>query len=107
MCGRFARHSTIEGFAARFGATGGFTLTPRYNLATSDALLLCRNAAWGGRELITLTWGLVPARSKEPKMGERIAIRGRVESLVILAGQGFGTPLREIARLPIPDILMQ
>jgi hypothetical protein len=42
-----------------------------------------------------------------PKMGERIAIRGRVESLVILAGQGFGTTLREVARLPIPDILMR
>jgi hypothetical protein len=38
---------------------------------------------------------------------ERIAIQGRVESLVILAGRGFGTTLREIARLPIPDILMQ
>lgn len=29
-----------------------------------------------------------------PTLGERIAIRGRVESLVILAGQGFGTTLR-------------
>jgi hypothetical protein len=106
MCGRFARHSTIEGFAARFGAKGGFVLTPRYNLATSDALLLCRNAAWSGRGW-SRSPGLVPAGSKEPKMGERIAIRGRVESLVILAGQGFGTTLREIARLPIPDILMQ
>lgn len=40
-------------------------------------------------------------------MGERVAIRARVESLVILVGQGFGTILRQVARLPVPDILMR
>lgn len=42
-----------------------------------------------------------------PKMGERVAIRARVESLAIIAGQGFGTTLRETARLPVPDLFMR
>jgi len=36
-----------------------------------------------------------------PKVGEEIAMRGRVESLLILAGQGMGTTVREISRLPV------
>jgi hypothetical protein len=35
-----------------------------------------------------------------PRLGETLAIRGRVESLMILAGQGLGTTLHEIDRLP-------
>ena len=42
-----------------------------------------------------------------PTMGERIAIRGRVESLLILAGQGYGLTIREIVRLPVSDSLFR
>jgi putative SOS response-associated peptidase YedK len=67
MCGRFARYSDVQEFAGRFGVKAGFTLTPRYNIAPSQALLLARNAPEGGRQLVALTWGLVPAWSKEPR----------------------------------------
>ncbi len=41
---------------------------------------------------------------KLPQIGEEIAIRGRVESLFILAGQGMGTTVKEVGRLPVlPD----
>jgi len=35
-----------------------------------------------------------------PRVGEALAVRGRVESLAILGGEGFGTALRETGRLP-------
>lgn len=40
-----------------------------------------------------------------PKMGEQIAIRGRVENLFILHAKGFGTAVVEIDRLPATAIL--
>ena len=39
-----------------------------------------------------------------PGIGDEVALRGRVESLFILAGQGLGTTVKEIGRLPVlPD----
>ena len=39
-----------------------------------------------------------------PGIGDEVALRGRVESLLILAGQGLGTTVKEIDRLPVlPD----
>jgi putative SOS response-associated peptidase YedK len=66
MCGRFARISSVETFAKLFAAGAIDALAPAYNIAPSQNLLLARSAAEGGRELVTLHWGLVPHWSKGP-----------------------------------------
>lgn len=66
MCGRFARISSVDTFAALFSAPPAPALAPAYNVAPTHDLLLARNAADGGRELVTLHWGLVPHWSKGP-----------------------------------------
>ena len=69
MCGRFARFSSVQKFAELFGTGAGFSLTPRYNIAPTQALLLARNATEGNRELVSLYWGLIPYWSKEARTG--------------------------------------
>jgi hypothetical protein len=49
---------------------------------------------------------LVLQPERLPARGERVALRARVDNLLILAGQGYGTLLQEVARLPVPDILL-
>jgi putative SOS response-associated peptidase YedK len=66
MCGRFTRYSPVDVFAQLVGVDTDFGLNPRYNILPSQALLVCRNAA-SGRELVTLTWGLIPPWEPEPK----------------------------------------
>jgi hypothetical protein len=43
--------------------------------------------------IIIITQGMLPA------MGQSIALRGQVESTLILAGKGFGLTVKEISRL--------
>ena len=80
MCGRFARFSSVQKFAELFRTGGGFSLNPRYNVAPTQALLLARNAAGGGRELVCLHWGLIPYWAKEPKTGYS-TINARAETV--------------------------
>jgi putative SOS response-associated peptidase YedK len=67
MCGRFVRSSPVETFAELFGARADFVLSPRYNIAPTQAVLAARNALEGEQELVALHWGLVPHWAKEPK----------------------------------------
>jgi putative SOS response-associated peptidase YedK len=39
---------------------------PRYNVATTHAVLAVRQTGEGSRELVPLRWGLIPAWSKGP-----------------------------------------
>lgn len=80
MCGRFARFSSVETFANLFAARGGFGLTPRYNIVPRSAVLVARNAAWGGRELVALRWGLIPSWAQDEKIGDH-TINARVETV--------------------------
>lgn len=80
MCGRFARFSSVQKFAELFRTAGGFTLNPRYNIAPTQSLLLARNAAWGGRELVSLHWGLIPYWAKKAKTAYS-TINARAESV--------------------------
>lgn len=80
MCGRFARYSSVHRFGELFDTPAGFELAASYNVAPSNAALVARNATWGGRELITLTWGLVPSWSEEPKT-EFSTINARAETV--------------------------
>ncbi len=82
MCGRFARHSSLQEFVALIpglSADGRATLKPRYNIAPSQALLLARNAETGGREWVSLYWGLLPQWAKDTKA--RKPINARAETV--------------------------
>ena len=80
VCGRFARFSSVQKFAELFGTGAGFSLTPRYNIAPTQALLLARNATEGNRELVSLYWGLIPYWSKEARTGYS-SINARAETV--------------------------
>jgi putative SOS response-associated peptidase YedK len=55
-------------------------LSPRYNVAPSQAVLVARNSEWGDyRELATLYWGLVAPWAKDFQ-GARKMINARAET---------------------------
>ena len=66
MCGRFARHSSTDTFSQLFDAQILDDLPPSFNVAPSQHVLTARNNTSGGRELVALVWGLIPAWSKGP-----------------------------------------
>ncbi len=66
MCGRFIQCASGEVVAARFQLPAAPALTRRYNVAPSQPVWVVRSAG-GGRELVALRWGLVPAWSPEPR----------------------------------------
>jgi len=81
MCGRFAFHSPHQTVAELFGvARGGPDWPPRWNIAPSADVAAVRAAAGGGRELVSLNWGLVPSWAKERSIGTRL-VNARVETL--------------------------
>ena len=51
MCGRFTQHR----YARMFGLPTTMRFIPRYNVTPSQAVILCRIAHWGAREIVTLT----------------------------------------------------
>ncbi|MFO1419701.1 MAG: SOS response-associated peptidase [Candidatus Competibacteraceae bacterium] len=67
MCGRFVQCATGAVLAARFQLAAPPALVPRYNVAPSQPIGAVRIAGDGGREWVTLRWGLVPAWAPEPK----------------------------------------
>ena len=67
MCGRFVQCATGAVLAARFQLAAPPALVPRYNVAPSQSIGAVRIAGAGGREWVTLRWGLVPAWAPEPK----------------------------------------
>jgi hypothetical protein len=72
MCGRYARFTPQDLYSRLFRASDMGKLSPRYNIAPSQALLVARNSEWGDyRELITVDWGLLPPWAKGPKDGPR------------------------------------
>ncbi|MDS4058456.1 MAG: SOS response-associated peptidase [Candidatus Contendobacter sp.] len=69
MCGRFVQCATGAVLAARFQLAAPPALVPRYNVAPSQSIGAVRIAGAGGREWVTLRWGLVPAWAPEPRTG--------------------------------------
>lgn len=68
MCGRFSVSATPEQIAKSFGLTGVPDLTPRYNLAPSQAIPIIRlDRAGLARQLSMAQWGLVPSWTRDPK----------------------------------------
>lgn len=66
MCGRFVQYSNPEIYASRYDVDETSEGRPGYNIAPTQPVLAIRHNERGGRELIPLRWGLVPAWSKGP-----------------------------------------
>jgi len=81
MCGRFALFTLSENLARQFGVSGAPAVSPRYNIAPSQAVDAVRAAATGGgREVASLRWGLVPSWAKDAAIGNRM-INARSETV--------------------------
>ncbi|KQL52484.1 hypothetical protein AN964_02300 [Heyndrickxia shackletonii] len=81
MCGRYNLYSSIEILLERFELTNidWIELSPRYNLAPSQAVLAVVQGEHGNKGGF-LKWGLVPSWANDPKMGYKM-INARAETL--------------------------
>ena len=81
MCGRFTLKTDPETLTETFP---GFTtpapdeMTPRYNVAPSQAIAVVPNN--GENSVEFFQWGLIPSWAKDPKIGNRM-INARSETL--------------------------
>jgi len=81
MCGRFTLFEADKILSKEFGVSGVPPLSPRYNIAPSQAIAAVRTPHTGaGRELALLRWGLIPSWSKDPAIGNRL-INARAETV--------------------------
>ena len=80
MCGRFIQCTSGDRLAERFHLPAAPNLMPRYNIAPSQSVGAIRIAADGGREWVTLRWGLIPAWAPEPRTAYR-TINARAETV--------------------------
>ncbi len=79
MCGRFTLRTPAHALAEAFGVPERPNLAPRYNIAPTQAVAAVRRAD-GGRELVMLRWGLIPAWAKDAVIGNRM-INARAETV--------------------------
>ena len=80
MCGRYTLHCSAAAVADRFGVVVPSGLTPRFNIAPSQRVLAIRQqTAESDRELVSLSWGLVPLWAADPATGNRL-INARAET---------------------------
>lgn len=74
MCGRFTLHSSGEVVAEAFDLPVVPPLQPRFNITPSLSVAVVRTGTGqGGRELVFLRWGLIPAWADDPSIGNRMA----------------------------------
>ena len=81
MCGRFSL--TVSGLeiAAKFNLEEVPDISPRYNIAPSQAIAsIVVGERSGKRQLEWMRWGLIPSGAKEAKMGARL-INARAETV--------------------------
>lgn len=83
MCGRYTLTSRAEQIEKTFGVPVPQTLPERFNIAPSQPVLAVRERpGTHDRELVALTWGLVPFWADDPEMGSRM-INARSETAAI------------------------
>lgn len=82
MCGRYASFLPPDLIARLFGTRNALpNLTPTWNMApTMDAPVVRRNPDTGERHLDLLTWGFVPAFTKDIKAARR-PVNARAETV--------------------------
>lgn len=66
MCGRYALKTSLPELARRLGVTPTGELSPRYNIAPTQPVLVMRVDDDARRRLDVMRWGLVPSWSKGP-----------------------------------------
>jgi putative SOS response-associated peptidase YedK len=80
LCGRFTLFDTAASLAEAFEVVEVPSLSPRYNIAPSQAVAAVRIPPSGGaREIVLLRWGLIPSWAKDPSLGDRM-INARAET---------------------------
>jgi putative SOS response-associated peptidase YedK len=77
MCGRFALSAPVDTLCRHFGIVRLVPLQPRYNIAPGQQIAVLRSA--GGRELMTLRWGLIPPW--EGEAGRAKLVNARAETV--------------------------
>ena len=82
MCGRITQDLNLKTLFETYrisSAAPALNLAPRYNGCPTQDFVVCRKAG-GERRVAKLRWGLVPAWSKDLKMGARM-INARAETV--------------------------
>lgn len=80
MCGRFTLTSPAETVAGLFELEELPALTPRYNVAPTQSVVVVRTTQDNpARALVELQWGLIPSWAKDRNIGSRM-INARAES---------------------------
>jgi putative SOS response-associated peptidase YedK len=67
MCGRASLTASPEEIEEAFGLSGAPAVSPRYNIAPSEPMLVVRSGEAGRRESALLRWGLVRPGSEYAK----------------------------------------
>ena len=91
MCGRFTLRTPASELVEIFKLLRKADWTPRYNIAPTQSVAVIRQTAQG-RELSRMHWGLIPAWSRDPKMGGRL-INARAET--VASKPSFRDPFRK------------
>ncbi|NNJ12275.1 SOS response-associated peptidase [Chloroflexales bacterium ZM16-3] len=99
MCGRYTLSATGGQVAERFDIADTPQLTPRYNIAPTQAVPLVRVGP-EGRELALLRWGLVPSWAKDLAIGAKM-INARSET--VAEKPSFRAALRQRRCLILAD----
>ncbi len=83
MCGRFTAYYTWQELVELYRLADDVparNLEPRYNVAPTQDVPVCRLDGHGKREIVLLRWGLIPFWAKEEKIGYS-TINARVETV--------------------------
>jgi putative SOS response-associated peptidase YedK len=86
MCGRFTHRLTWKQLHDLYNITVPDTgpreidLKPRYNVAPTDVMPVCRLNRAGQREIAMLRWGLIPYWATDPKIAHK-TINARAETV--------------------------
>ena len=80
MCGRYFVTTPGHVLGEQFSIVTPPELVPRYNVAPTQSVAIVRAGGDRARELAQVTWGLIPAWSKERAIGHKL-INARGETL--------------------------
>src|SRR5881409_1733361 len=67
MCGRANLTASPEEIEEEFGLADAPAVSPRYNIAPSEPMLVVRASEAGGREAALVRWGLVRPGTEDAK----------------------------------------
>ncbi len=80
MCGRYTLTTPLQGVQQVFDFPERMNLAPRTNIAPTQEVPAVRLGPDGGRHLVLLRWGLIPAWAKDRSIASRL-INARSETV--------------------------